>query len=162
MKNTLFLSLISVFIFTGCASTDVLYTSPRSPGVKQDNSGNWTYENDTLKVTYSFWAEYGVMAMIIENKLNYPLYIDWKKSSYVDRGHKLDYYNENLTTKSLTGWADAPYLYKGPYDWSHWYPVDLGASVSEGISRGKNGFHLFPLILIVNGTDTNYSLNPSI
>jgi hypothetical protein len=144
MKGIFLLSIISIIVLSGCASNDILCTAPRSPGISEDNNGNWTYENDTIRITYSFWAEKGVMAMIIQNKLNVPIYIDWKKSSYIDRGHKLDYYSEALTTKSVTGWADAPYLYKGPYDWSHWYPVNLGVAVSQGIIEKQERVSFIP------------------
>ncbi len=38
------------------------------------------YENDTISVRYDFWYERGLVGFTISNKLNKPLYIDWKKS----------------------------------------------------------------------------------
>ncbi len=116
-----FLSIIAAIILSGCASTDILYTSPMSKNIKEDEQGHYFYENDTIKVTYTFWAERGIMGMVIENKLEVPLYIDWKKSAYVDKKTKVNYYSENLSTKSVSAWANAPYLYRSIYDWSHWY-----------------------------------------
>lgn len=60
----------------------------------------YVFENDTVKIVYSFWANHGILSYSIFNKLSVPLYIDWRKSSYVKNGQKLDYWLDESTAKS--------------------------------------------------------------
>lgn len=66
-------------------------------------SNQYVYENDTVKVTYNFWNSNGIMSFTLNNKLNIPIYIDWKKCSYISNSFKSDYWTdiEYATTKSL-------------------------------------------------------------
>ncbi len=59
------------------------------------------YENDTLTIAYNLWREKGLMKFEIFNKLNVPLYIDWRKSSYIDNDVKLNYWEDIERTNSL-------------------------------------------------------------
>jgi len=43
-------------------------------------SEKYIFENDTIKVTYYFWGNRGIMQISVFNKINAPIYIDWKKS----------------------------------------------------------------------------------
>jgi hypothetical protein len=56
------------------------------------------YENDTIKVTYYFWGNRGIMQISIFNKKDFPIYIDWNKSIMQVNTDKLIYaYEANLT-----------------------------------------------------------------
>jgi hypothetical protein len=57
------------------------------------------YENDTIRVGYMFWSDGGTMGLYIHNKLNRPIYIDWKRTSFVAGSTKNDYWDENVTMK---------------------------------------------------------------
>tara|TARA_R100000306_G_scaffold31558_1_gene33631 strand:- start:16201 stop:16962 length:762 start_codon:yes stop_codon:yes gene_type:complete len=61
----------------------------------------YVYENDSLKITYNLWKEKGLMQFEIYNKLNVPLYIDWRKSSYIDNTVKLNYWEDVEHTNAL-------------------------------------------------------------
>jgi hypothetical protein len=64
-------------------------------------AGNFLYsENDTIRVVYVFWAKNGSMGIIIHNKLKIPIYIDWKKCSFIVGTAKNDYWEETETVKS--------------------------------------------------------------
>jgi len=58
------------------------------------------FENDTIQVAYIFWSEDGVMGIFIHNKLNVPIYIDWKKCSFITGLTKHDYWDENISIVS--------------------------------------------------------------
>jgi len=47
-----------------------------------DQKNKFTFENDTLRLIYYFWAEKGMVQIGITNKLDDTLYIDWAKSFY--------------------------------------------------------------------------------
>ena len=56
-----------------------------------------TYENDSIQVAYVFWGDNGLVGLFIHNKLNQPLYIDWKKCSFITGTTKHDYWDETIT-----------------------------------------------------------------
>ncbi len=56
-----------------------------------------TYENDSIQVAYVFWGENGLVGIFVHNKLKQPLYIDWKKCSYITGTTKHDYWDETIT-----------------------------------------------------------------
>lgn len=63
--------------------------------VKSDNcpveNDKFIFENDTLKITYYFWASRGIMQMGIKNKLDVPIFINWQNSYYKNTTDKLSY-----------------------------------------------------------------------
>jgi len=97
MKLILFLSL-SLFLFS-CKPSYIFETNSTKPSVIKDDKGFYTYENDTLKIVYTFWAKSGVLAFSFYNKLNVPLYINWKRSSFVYNENKQDFWREEAITK---------------------------------------------------------------
>lgn len=72
----------------------------------------FVYENDTVKITYSFWENYGLLSFGVYNKLNKPIYIDWKNSSFINNSNKIDYWIDE-TQKSTIDYFSS-YLYRGP------------------------------------------------
>jgi len=104
MKTSSFMILMAfLFIGYGCnqtsipiVKTDVILMSIKSTNC-QTVEGFLNYENDTIRVAYIFWAEKGIMGLFIHNKLMKPLYIDWKKCSYITGTTKHDYWDETIT-----------------------------------------------------------------
>ena len=72
---------------------------------------NWVSENDTVKITYWFWANFGVVSFAVYNKLNKPIYIDWKNSSFIYNGIKLDYWAEE---EKISQSRYSSFYYRGP------------------------------------------------
>lgn len=100
MNKHIFFSLIFVAIFSSsCTKTFVQTFATQSSSISKKN-GNWEFENDTLKITYDFNGNYGKMAFTVFNKLNKPLYIDWKNSAFIFNGLKNNYWVEETTTLS--------------------------------------------------------------
>jgi len=86
----------------GCApmkNVQLFYTSSENCREVQDLH---IYENDTVVIAYYFWANRGVMGFSVFNKLTVPLYIDWKKSSFVLNGEKLNYFSEDVNTSTVS------------------------------------------------------------
>lgn len=59
----------------------------------------FTYENDSIRVTYYFWGENGIVQIGINNKLDKPIYVDWKNSFYKNLEHTLSYAPEIVITE---------------------------------------------------------------
>ena len=73
---------------------------------KSDNTktidNTYIQENELLKVTYNFWLDEGIMYFTIYNKTDKPIYIDWKKSAFIENGKKLNYWQDKEISKSLS------------------------------------------------------------
>jgi len=66
----------------------------------KDNEKAWVFENDRIKVKYDFWAQNGVMSFEVFNKLDSPIFIDWKNSALVYNGNKNDYWIDEVNSLS--------------------------------------------------------------
>lgn len=66
MRNLLILTIICLLLL-GCKSYVQVFNTNSS--IKTNDKGFYIYENDSLKITYSFWKEKGLMTFSIFNKL---------------------------------------------------------------------------------------------
>jgi hypothetical protein len=80
--------LISVII-SGCVYHIELFKTA-AINSKSTQSG-YVYENDTLTITYNFWAKGGIMQWTIYNKTNSIIFIDLKLSSFIKNGIAFQY-----------------------------------------------------------------------
>ncbi len=112
-------SIALLSLFSGCAKyVQIIYTAPMGPNIKVDKRTDntfYVYEDSIVKIVYYFWAEGGVMSFEIYNKLQIPIYIDWKKSSYIANNVKNDYYAEKEVKASSS--VSSTYLFNRPADW---------------------------------------------
>jgi hypothetical protein len=109
MKNIIILITISLLL-TACKS--YVQVCNTNSSIKTNEDGFFIYENDSLKITYSFWKAKGLMSFSIYNKMSIPLYIDWKKSSYVDNSVKLNYWIDEEKSTAISSYGS--YFYGGP------------------------------------------------
>jgi hypothetical protein len=104
MKLPHIILLLLVLSLCACSKyAQIIHAAPHpsSPNLVDDGE-KLVFENDTLRIVYSFWQNRGVMSFGVFNKLNVPLYLDWKKSSYVESSMKLDYYREREVRVSVS------------------------------------------------------------
>lgn len=101
MKSILSLLILTILL-SSCSKKMIQVFETSSSNTKLINS-SWIFENDTTKIVYSFWSDKGIMAFSIYNKLDKPIYIDWKTSSYIYNGVKLDYWLDGFRSISTTG-----------------------------------------------------------
>jgi hypothetical protein len=60
----------------------------------------YVFENDSIRIVYDFWSMQGQMSFELWNKLNVPIFIDWKNSAFIKNGEKFDYYIDRTVTNS--------------------------------------------------------------
>lgn len=104
--------LLCLALNTAAKFSQVIYISPTSAGII-NAGGFYTFDNDDIQIRYSFWAENGIMAFIIYNKTDKPIYIDWKKSAMIYNGKQNPYYTNKTTSNYMSygtsygySWAD--------------------------------------------------------
>jgi hypothetical protein len=105
--------IVLLTVLLGCAP-NVQVVTLRGSNVQPDKEG-LVLDNDTLTLRYNFASERGLMHISLVNKLNKPLYIDWKRSSFIIGQNKVDYwydvvdvhlssnYSRYSTTTTLNG-----------------------------------------------------------
>jgi hypothetical protein len=109
MKKLFF--ILSVLSLTSCTITYIQVMETQAPKLKVIDN-RYVFENDTVKITYAFWADKGVMSFSIYNKTETPFYIDWKNSSFIYNNNKLDYWLD-MPQWSWPGVYEK-YLIRGP------------------------------------------------
>lgn len=73
-------------------------------------NGVFVAENDTLSISYDFWNYYGQMKFTIYNKLDVPVYIDWKNAGFIVNGQSMPYYVDASQSKTKSS-AGSYYYY---------------------------------------------------
>lgn len=99
-NNKKYLTLIVFTIFlSSCSQHFVSLLKTQSSNTFLRDS-SLIFENDSVKITYDFWYNRGLLSYSVYNKLNIPLYIDWKKSSYISNENKLNYWVDKEETNT--------------------------------------------------------------
>jgi hypothetical protein len=86
-----FLFALCLIILAACSPQAQLVTL-RGNNVQTVPGKGLVLDNDTLTLTYNFSSSRGLMHITLVNKLNRPLYVDWKRSSFIIGQNKLDYW----------------------------------------------------------------------
>lgn len=92
-----FIYVILLAFLTSCNKEYIQILRTKSIGLSESKQG-WVFENDSIKITYNFNARGGVMSFKMYNKLNKPIYLDWKNSSFIYNGEKNNFWIEESNT----------------------------------------------------------------
>lgn len=98
MKYLFYLSF-AILIFSSCGKSFIQIFETVANNVETKND-YYVFESDTLRITYSFWTSQGVMSFSVYNKSDRPIYIDWKNSSFIYNGKKLNYWIDEFQSNS--------------------------------------------------------------
>jgi hypothetical protein len=60
------------------------------------------FENDTIKITYDLWSSYGNISFSVYNKLDVPIYVDWKKSAFIKQEKRHKYWSGKMVTEATS------------------------------------------------------------
>ena len=169
MKKLVIIALVFV---VSCKSYVQLFDTQATNLKLEDKT--FVFENDSIKINYYFWANKGQMTFGILNKLDKPLYIDWKKSSYIDNSIKLDYWIDEEKKKSLQ------YYGSYYYDGANYNPelatsktVGIGAATSSTVKVERitfippkskyyrSQFHILPISYYKMDVKAKYDIIPS-
>ena len=108
MKNILGYLILAACLYS-CSPAKVATIS--SSNVPLKNS-SFVFENDTVRITYRFWAESGIMDFDIYNKMDNPIYFDWKNSAFIPNDQMVSYWQDVTNTVGSSA-AASNWLYNG-------------------------------------------------
>jgi hypothetical protein len=115
MKFRFLFPIIFIFLFSSC--TPKYYQLYKTQSVNiPNNERSYKFENDSIEINYSFWADKGIMSFSVFNKTSKPIYIDWKKSNFISNTNKFNYWDDETKTKGIAAsfGQNRGYFYKGP------------------------------------------------
>jgi len=88
------LILLSLAGLSSCSTYQ--YITLDSPEVATDASKSLTWENDTMRVNYNFHGEGGPLSIILTNKTDKPLFVNWTKSALIRDGEAFSLIDRNV------------------------------------------------------------------
>jgi len=94
MKN-LFISCLLMLTLTSCSKYQISILSSTNTQ-KDAETGRFVTENDSVKITYSFFGQNAPINLDVYNKLNKPLYIDWQRSAFITGDKAVSYANDQI------------------------------------------------------------------
>ena len=83
--------LLFVTVFSSCQTYQ--YFTVTGDNINQDSNYQFVAENDTLWMLYNFNGYNGPVKVSIYNKMDKPLYVNWKKSAIILEGKAISYYS---------------------------------------------------------------------
>ena len=104
------LYLALILLAVSSCSTTYQYVTLNSPEVPKNDRKEFTYENDSMLLTYNFHGEGGPVGMTVRNKMDKPLFVNWKKSFLIHDGQAVCLFNSRVV---VNGSFDA-YSYRVP------------------------------------------------
>jgi hypothetical protein len=90
MKKLLIISLAAMGLLSAC-STYQMNTVRSTNTPLDEKAGGFKFENDTLKITYAFAGQDIPIHVTIYNKLDEPVYVDWKRSALISDNQSYSY-----------------------------------------------------------------------
>jgi len=100
MRPIIFLCFVTL-LFSCRTAVQVVDMQPTSPNIK-DNQTHYVFDNDTIRIAYHFWGDRGTFWFEIQNKLNVPIYIDWKRSNLVNNNIPNAYWDDNKQVSTVS------------------------------------------------------------
>ncbi len=128
----------------------LLHLKPIGKTIIEEKDG-FVFENDTVRISYFFWAHHGKFEFTIENKMKTPIYIDWKKSNLVYNANPNVYWTDVTVVSSAS--VSVGVGFRGSYG------ISTGAAVTAGESviRPKERITFLPPSSKI--TRNEYSIN---
>ncbi|MDR6940726.1 hypothetical protein [Mucilaginibacter pocheonensis] len=111
MRLPLIITAACCLILNSCSKYQLNVISSTTGKAPNQETGNYEFENDSVRFSYSFYGPDAPVTVQIFNKLNEPLYIDWQKSALVIGDRAVSYVPDNIKLNGNIS-ADS-YTYSG-------------------------------------------------
>lgn len=124
-------TVVSVALISGCTSYQLVSVKGN---LAQSKNQELVFENDSLKVTYSFNGMACPVKIRIFNKLQQPIFVDWSKSAAVVNDLKISYWED---VASFSGVTDGSSVKISKY-------LELNSSDVNGTVKRKEKISFIP------------------
>ncbi|MBS7564444.1 hypothetical protein KHS38_08495 [Mucilaginibacter sp. Bleaf8] len=96
MKKLLLPILAAVTSLVASCSTYQISTISSTNSIKDDKTGVFYFENDSVKISYSFYGNNAPISIKVYNKLDKPLYVDWQRSAAIVGNEAYSYASDKV------------------------------------------------------------------
>jgi hypothetical protein len=99
-----------------------------SSDLPENHVSEFVHESDSVKISYSFDGENCPVRISIENKLDVPLYIDWKRSAVIFKDQSYSYWKDKAILNATSNGSEI-----------QWTPIvsTSNATISGDITRDE-------------------------
>lgn len=102
MRAILLVFPLTVFILSSCSRYQ--YVTVKGVDINQNEQQEFVVDNDTVMIRYNFNGLNAPINITIENKLNVPVYIDWRQSALIINDKAISYVPNTVPlTGTITG-----------------------------------------------------------
>ena len=129
------ISLLLITVLITSCNKQMIQLMQLNPVENQftEKDNEYVFDNDTVRITYRFWANHGKFEFSVQNKLNVPIYIDWKKSNLIYNGKPNIYWVEETVVKSSS--VTSGVGFRGAYGVAYGEAVSVGESIARPKER---------------------------
>ncbi|WP_315816402.1 hypothetical protein [Paraflavitalea speifideaquila] len=119
----LFIPVLASCFFFSCTVYQVMTVS--SPEIRQNQASEFVIENDSLELCYNFNGLDGPIKVKIRNKLQQPLYVDWKHSALIINDRAVSYSPSTMAIEGV--------LAAGMFSWTKEWSTTYGRISAEAL-----------------------------
>lgn len=95
------LYLALILLAVSSCSTTYQYVTLNSPEVPKNDKKEFSFENDSMRLTYNFHGEGGPVAMTVFNKMDKPLFVNWKRSFLIQDGQAVCLFSNRVEVNGV-------------------------------------------------------------
>lgn len=126
------LILFIITLFSSCQTYQ--YFTVTGSNIKQDSNYHFVAENDTLLMAYNLNGYNGPVKVSIYNKMDKPIYVNWKKSAIILEDKAISYYSPD---QPLNGTINST-------EWQSGNGVSSQSGSIQAIVKGQEGIEFIP------------------
>jgi hypothetical protein len=119
-----------IVLFSSC--TTYQYMTVNSSSTGKNEQKDFVVENDSVRVQYNFNGADAPVNILIQNKLNQPMYIDWKRSALIINDRAVSYVAEKIPISGVIG--------ASTYNYSYYSTTTYGGLYAEARVPGQTDF----------------------
>jgi hypothetical protein len=86
------------------------YLGINSVQVQKNDQQEFMIENDTLQIVYNFNGKNAPVNLVVRNKLNQPIYIDWKRSALIINDKAISYSPDEVAVSGVVNASSTNWL----------------------------------------------------
>lgn len=83
------LSSLSAALLSACSHYQ--YVTINAPGTERNSNQEFFEEDDSVRIQYNFYGPDAPINLVIENKTNVPVYVDWSRSALIVNDKAISY-----------------------------------------------------------------------
>lgn len=102
MEKRMFLLIAACLLFSSCSSYYYSFLNSNDENGAKNEDGDFVTENDSVRISFSFYGKDAPVFISIYNKMNEPLFVDWQRSALIIDDNATSFYQETVPVQGVT------------------------------------------------------------